>query len=216
MKKKLVSLVLAGVLALGGVEASVETFNSNTAVIQAKSTKCEHKLKVKSITLGLGETISFSDICEADSNTTCKEIPSVRSPFEPDDPYKLYIEGDTIQATKLGTTYIELKDGNNYFGNYATGKAVKKIKVLVKKEPKTFKFSKKTKTIELGENYKMPSLKFSKGAYSFKKEYSYDTDALSIVDNRKLLIGNKVGTYTITVTSFNGLKATLKVKVIKK
>lgn len=216
MKKKLVSLALAGVLALGGVEASVGSFNSNTTIVQAKSKKCEHKLKVKSITLGLGETISLSDICEADSNTTCKEAPSMRSPFDSNNPYKLYIEGDTIKATDLGTTYVELKDGDNYFGNYVTGKAVKRIKVLVKKEPKSVKFSKKTKTIELGEIYKMPSLKISKGAYSFKKEYSYDTDALSIVDNRKLLIGNKVGTYTITVTAFNGLKATLKVKVIKK
>ncbi|MCM1158540.1 MAG: leucine-rich repeat protein [Bacteroidales bacterium] len=108
-------------------------------------------------------------------------------------------------AKKTGTTTVTVTDMN---GKTAT------LKITVKKAPtaKSFKLAKKTVTLKKGKTYQIA---LKKNVASGKLTYTLSKASKKIVSVSKtgLVKAKKKGSATITVTSYNGKKATLKVKV---
>lgn len=147
--------------------------------------------KVDSITL----TVSASDkskVTVSSASTSNKKVATVTKKGN-----KITIKA---VAKKKGTATITVKD--------AKGKTAK-VKVTVKKAPKKAKLKKSSITLKKKKSYTIAL----KNTASAKLTYKTSNKKIATVSSSGKVTAKKKGSCKITVTTYNGKKATLKVKV---
>lgn len=147
--------------------------------------------KVDSITL----TVSASDkskVTVSSASTSNKKVATVTKKGN-----KITIKA---VAKKKGTATITVKD--------AKGKTVK-VKVTVKKAPKKAKLKKSSITLKKKKSYTIAL----KNTASAKLSFKTSNKKIATVSSSGKVTAKKKGSCKITVTTYNGKKATLKVKV---
>lgn len=200
MKKRVLSLALAGALAIGGgIGYSVPN-------VQAEETRFVWEVG-SSITLGVGESmpsvsnayntwLSFRDASTKDYTSDFFDL----SPASP-------------VALKEGKCKLYVQEYMT--GNYlvtSKGKVRETLKVTIKKAPETVKWSKKSLKIKVGKTTKVPSAKVNKGSASYSMKVESSNPSIVSVDGSKLK-GIAKGNATLTVTTYNGKTASLPVIV---
>ena len=108
-----------------------------------------------------------------------------------------------ITAKKAGIAVITVTTGSG---------AESSVKVKVKKTPKTVKFSVSKKTLGVDTTYQLKT-KFSSGAYSNKLKFASSDKTIATVSKTGKVKAKKKGTATITVTTYNDKKTTIKIVV---
>lgn len=147
--------------------------------------------KVDSITI----TVSASDkskVTVSSASTSNKKVATVTKKGN-----KITIKA---VAKKKGTATITVKD--------AKGKTAK-VKVTVKKAPKKAKLKKSSITLKEKKSYTIAL----KNTASAKLTYKTSNKKIATVSSSGKVTAKKKGSCKITVTTYNGKKATLKVKV---
>ncbi len=107
-----------------------------------------------------------------------------------------------IKALKKGTTTITAT---------VDGKKVT-CKVTVKTAPKKITLNAKSKTLKKGKTFQI-KVKLPKNTASYKITYTSSKSKVATVSSTGKVTAKKKGTATITVKTFNGKKAKLKIKV---
>ena len=107
-----------------------------------------------------------------------------------------------IKAIKKGTTTITVKTTN--------GKTAK-IKITVKKAPSRIKLNAKTKIVKKNKTYQLKA-KLSSGAAG-NITYKSSNKRVATVNSKGKIKAIKKGTAIITAKTYNGKKATIKIKV---
>lgn len=147
---------------------------------------------VKSITLGVGEKFVIKM-----ANKTGAVFTSVGSEYA-----KVSNTG-VITGVKVGKTVVTATDGS---GNKTI------YNVTVKKAPKAVKVSPKKKTLKKGKSVKI-KVTFAKGCYSYSRKFSSSNKKVATVSSKGVVKAKKKGTCKITVKTFNGKKAVIKITV---
>ncbi len=109
----------------------------------------------------------------------------------------------SITAKKPGTAYITVSSANGK-------KAV--VTVIVKKAPKKITLKTTKKTLKAGKTFRI-KVKLPKNTASRKITYSSSKKSVADVSSDGVITAKKRGTTTITVKTFNGKKAKLKLTV---
>lgn len=169
-------------------------FASNTAIPLAAApsvTSNNRKLKVSKITVGLHESVTFA-LSEGKLVTGVAQNTKVA---------KIQKNG-RVYANGVGTTNISWKDelGNVYSAQLVVKNAPKKVTI---KGKKTLKVKKKMQL----------KLVLSKNSASHKNTYRSSKKQVATVSATGLVTAKRKGVTTITVTTYNGCKAKIKVKV---
>lgn len=107
-----------------------------------------------------------------------------------------------VTAKKSGTVYITAKSGSK----------TKKCKVVVKKAPSSLKLNAKSKTMKVKQTYQL-KVTLSSGSTSYKKTYTTSNAKVATVSSSGKITAKKKGKATITVKTYNGKKATIKIIV---
>ena len=107
-----------------------------------------------------------------------------------------------IKALKAGKTVITVK----------AGAVSAKCTVTVKKAPSNVTLSRKTLTLKRGKSYTIKP-RIPSGSYSYKYTYSSNKKSVATVSSKGVVKAVKKGTAYITVKTFNGKTAKLKVSV---
>ena len=143
------------------------------------------------ITMGLKEVVSVARALEGVTySSKDKSVASVDA------------EGN-VTAKKVGSTTISIK---------AEGVETEKIKVVVKKAPKTIAFKSLPAVLGVGEQL-VPAYKYSSGAASYKNELASDNAGVVAVENGAL-VAKAAGTANITVSTYKeGVTATAAIEV---
>ena len=156
------------------------------------------KLNKTSLTLGVGESYTLnSTITPSNAITTYswsssnKDVATVSS-------------NGNITAKKSGTATITVKTSN---GKTAT------CKITVKNAPSKISLNKTAITLGVGETFDLNS-SLPSGTASYSVKYSSNNTAVATVNSSGgLVTAKKVGTATITATTYNGKKVTCTVTV---
>ena len=111
------------------------------------------------------------------------------------------IKNQKIIGKKPGKSVITAKTSN--------GK-IAKCTVTVKKAPKKISLNAKTATLKKGKTYRI-KIKFPKNTFSYKVTYSSNQKKIASVSEKGVVTTK--GTAVITVKTFNGKKASIKIKV---
>ncbi len=150
-------------------------------------------LNVKKITLGLGETFTLKV-----ANTTGKvTYKSSKTKY--------------VKVTSAGKITAKKKGSATITATLADGTKLT-CKVTVKKAPKKISLAKKSVTLKKGKTYKI-KVKLPANTASYKITYKTSSKKVATVDTAGKVTAKKKGKATITVTTFNKKKATLKVTV---
>ncbi len=158
------------------------------------------KVNVKKLTLGVGETYALK-ASALPSAATYKKLRYSASNK------KITINSKgKITARKTGSAKVTVKSSN---GKKAT------VQVTVKKKPTKIKLNAKTKTIRVGWKFQIKA-KFPKGTASNKLTYTSSRRSVASVSSTGKITAKKKGTATITVKTYNGKKARMKIIVKKK
>ncbi len=113
------------------------------------------------------------------------------------------IKNQKIIGKKPGKSVITAKTSN--------GK-IAKCTVTVKKAPKKISLNAMTATLKKGKSYRI-KIKFPKNTFSYKVTYSSNHKKIASVSEKGVVTTKKKGTAVITVKTFNGKKASIKIKV---
>ena len=113
------------------------------------------------------------------------------------------IKNQKIIGKKPGKSVITAKTSN--------GK-IAKCTVTVKKAPKKISLNAMTSTLKKGKSYRI-KIKFPKNTFSYKVTYSSNHKEIASVSEKGVVTTKKKGTAVITVKTFNGKKASIKIKV---
>ena len=165
----------------------------------AKPTSVE--FKYKNIELGIGETLPLETKVKPDDAVTALTFqsndPKIASLFKSDN--KMYVKGK-----KKGTTTITVETSNNKTGSCT---------VTVKAAPKKIKLSEKG-TLKLGVgNSKFLQVSVEPKNSATSLTWTSSNTKVATVKHGTVT-AKKKGTAVITVETFNGLKASVKFKVI--
>lgn len=171
----------------------------NPAPIRRNRVVTDIKVNVKNLTLGVGETFSLkaSVLPENASDKTLRYTASNKN--------VTISAGGKISAKKTGSSKITITSSN---GKKTT------VKISVKKKPGKFKLNATTKTIKVGWKFQIKA-KFPKGTASHRLTYSSSKKSVATVSSTGKITARKKGTAIITVKTFNGKKAKMKVIVRK-
>ncbi|MCQ4023102.1 MULTISPECIES: Ig-like domain-containing protein [unclassified Ruminococcus] len=159
------------------------------------------KISRATLTLGVGEdfTLSAGITQTNNANQTVTWSSSSKSVATVDTNGKVY-------AVKPGTTVITASLANG---------SKSECTVTVKKAPTKLSLNKTSLTLGIGEQYDLnSSLKSDEGAYSIVYS-SNNSSVASVKAAGGFVTAKKVGTATITATTYNGKKVTCKVTVKK-
>ncbi|MDR0222358.1 MAG: leucine-rich repeat domain-containing protein [Oscillospiraceae bacterium] len=160
-------------------------------VFAADDTAATLTLSAKTATLGVGEEYFFR--AETDS---LKKIS--------------WSSSDKTVATVNGEGRVKARSEGETAVTAKTGGLEAKIKITVKKAPARVKADDITVTAKFSEKIKvrLPSGSASKG-----RAFASSDDKTAQVDEYGIVTGKKAGKCTVTVTTYNGLTATLNVTV---
>lgn len=158
------------------------------------------KINVKKLTLGVGETYTLK-ASALPANAANKKLRYSASNK------KITVNSKgKVTAKKTGSAKITVKSSN---GKKAT------VQVTIKKKPTKIRLNAKTKTIRAGWNFQIKA-KFPKGTASNKLTYTSSRRAVASVSSTGKVTARKKGTAIITVKTYNGKKAKMKIIVKKK
>ncbi len=158
------------------------------------------KVNVKKLTLGVGETYALK-ASALPANAANKKLRYSASNK------KITVNSKgKVTAKKTGSAKITVKSSN---GKKAT------VQVTIKKKPTKIRLNAKTKTIRAGWNFQIKA-KFPKGTASNKLTYTSSRRAVASVSSTGKVTARKKGTAIITVKTYNGKKAKMKIIVKKK
>lgn len=158
------------------------------------------KVNVKKLTLGVGETYTLK-ASALPANASNKKLRYSASNK------KLAVSAKgKITAKKTGSAKVTIQSSN---GKKAT------VQVTVKKKPTKIKLNAKTKTIRVGWKFQIKA-KFPKGTASNKLTYTSSRKSVASVSRTGKVTAKKKGTAIITVKTYNGKKARMKIIVTKK
>ncbi len=158
------------------------------------------KVNVKKLTLGVGETYTLK-ASALPANAKDRKLTYAASNK------KLTVTSKgKITAKKTGSAKITVKSSN---GKKAT------VQVTIKKKPTKLRLNAKTKTIRAGWQFQIKA-KFPKGTASNKLTYTSSRSSVASVSPTGKITAKKKGTATITVKTYNGKKAKMKIIVKKK
>lgn len=185
----------------GAATITVKTFNGKTAKLKITVSNGVDVKKVtaktKKLILGVGESFKL-ETSVSPINATNKKLT-----FQASNNKVTVNSKGKITAKKAGDAKITVKSINGK-------KAV--VKVTVKKAPKKITLNAKKKTLRVGKSYKIKAT-LPKNTASNKIIYSSSKKSVASVSSSGKVKGKKKGTATITVKTFNGKKATLKIIV---
>lgn len=169
---------------------------SNTATggttTRATEIRCNSK-----ITMGVGEKVKLQVQLRPASAKTAVTYQSNNTKVA-----KLQKNG-TIVGKKVGTAKITVN---------ASG-ARKNVMVRVKKAPKSMKLTAKKKTLKKGKSCNL-QVRFRGNSASYSLKYKSMNPRVASVSSAGKVKAKKRGTVRIRVTSFNGKKAFIKLKVV--
>ncbi len=187
---------------VGTVTMTVKAFNDvkGTCKVTVKKAPTSIKLNKTSITMGVGEIYDLSSTANSGEGSYKRTYTTSKSSVA-----TVSSSGGLITAKAAGTATITVK---TYNGKTAT------CKVTVKKAPTSIKLNETNVILEIGETCDLTST-VNSGAGSYKRTYTTSKSSVATVSSSGGLITAKsAGTATITVKTFNGVKATCKVTVI--
>lgn len=162
-------------------------------------------LKNRSIALGKGEKITLTPAL-----TTAFSDESLS--FRSSNPKVATVSSSgKVTAKKLGTTTITIKTAHN---------TKVTCKITVKKAPTSIRFLENKKTLKAkslvsGQTYQL-KYSFSSGATSNKLTFTSSKKSVATVSNTGKITAKKAGTSIITIKTYNGKTAKLKVTVTSK
>lgn len=157
-------------------------------------------LSKSAITMGVGEKVSRikAAVSPASMSSKVKWTTSNQKIATVD-------KNGVITAKKVGTATVTA----TVDGKKAT------CKITVKPAPKSVRLDKTVLTLKLGKTYDLTSI-VNRGAGACDRIYKSSNKSVATVTNYNgVVTAKKVGTATITVICYNGVKATCKVKVVK-
>ncbi len=171
------------------------TVSVKGSVIQP--TKVTLNVKKSSITLGKKEKVTLKA-------TVSPKNASQKVTWTSSKPKTVQVSSKgTITAKATGSAKITAKASN---GKKAT------LTVKVKNAPKKVKLNKTAKTLKKGKTFQIKaSVPSGTASYAFK--YSSNKKSVATVSSAGKVTAKKKGRATITVKSYNGKKATLKITV---
>ena len=158
------------------------------------------KVNVKKLTLGVGEsyTLQASALPAKAKNRKLSYTASNK---------KLTVTAKgKITAKKTGTAKITVKSSNGKKAN---------VLVTIKKKPAKLKLNAKTKTIRPGWKFQIRA-RLPKGTASHTLTYTSSRKSVASVSPTGKVTARKKGTAIITVKTYNGKKAKMKIIVQKK
>ena len=178
------------------VNSAVTALNAAVRALEKKTTVEVKKpaLNVKKITLGAKETFTLKVTNEPGGtmkySSSKPKIVSVNSKGK-------------LTAKKKGSSVVTvtMSDGRKLT-----------CKVTVKNAPKKISLYKKTVSLKKGKTFQI-KVKLPKNTASYKITYKSNKKSVASVDATGKIKARKKGKATITVTTFNKKKATLKVTV---
>lgn len=204
IKKKLMMLGMAGVLAVAGVGGS-PYFTSDKVIVKAEEKRV---YLTKNVTIGKGEKIT-----EVSNIGVLLELQEKNTETD-DDSGKIITPGNnSFKGKAVGTCDL-------YHYDVMTGTKIKNasgtyhLNVKVKKAPKYVEFDKSTITIKVGQSISKPSYELSPGSASRKKKWTI-SDTSCVQWSAGKLKGVKAGTTKVTLSTFNGKSDYVTIKVKK-
>ena len=184
---------------VGKATITVKTYNGLTAqcIVTVKKAPESIAINKTAMNIAVGQDITLtSSLTPSDAYTYCswsssdKSIASVSS-------------NGKVTGVKVGTAVITVKTSN---GKTAT------CNVTVKKAPTAIALNKTAVTLNVGEKTTLTKTLTPSNAFSTYKWKSSNTLVATVSSSGEITAKAK-GTATITVTTFNGQKATCKVTV---
>lgn len=190
---------------VGTATITAKTSNGKTAKIKVTVKNAPSKVTLNKTSLTLGVKESFTLTKTLPKNTASNKItytsskPSVAT----------VSEKGVITAKKAGTAKITVKtfNGKKYTCTVTVKKAPTSIKFIDKSNKKITKT-----TATVGKTTQL-KVSLSSGAASYKKTYTSSNKLIATVDSNGKIFGYKKGTVTITVKTYNGKTAKIKVTV---
>lgn len=152
-----------------------------------------HKSNVKTVTIGVGETVNLKSVLNCDGDVVCtkKSVVAVSA------------DGKAT-GKKAGTAAVTVNCSNG-------AKVICNVKV--KAAPSSVKLNKKSVTLKVGQTCTLSST-VNSGTASLKRNYTTSDSSVVSLKGR-VITAKKAGTAVITVKTFNGKTATCKVTVKK-
>ena len=185
----------------GNTVITVQTYNGKKAQMKV-DVKVDVAVRTvslsdKKLTLGAGEKYQLNASIRP-KNATDQKLTYKASGN------KVKVTGKgLVTAKKPGKATITVKAGN---GKKAT------VTITVKKAPKKVTLNAKKKTLKVGKKYQIKA-KLPKGTASRKLTYTSSKKKVASVTSTGKVTAKKKGNATITVKTFNGKKAKLKIIV---
>ena len=187
----------------GTAKITVKTSNGKTATCTVKVGNAPTKitLNYSKATIGVGES-SLTLKSTLSSGSYSKTIKKTSSNTK----VATVSSSGVVTGVSVGTATITYE---TYNGKKA------KVKITVKKAPESGKFVITNDNTKVQKNSSKYKITYSLGgAASFKKTYSSSNKKVATVDSKGYVTGVKKGTATITVKLYNGVKASIKIKVV--
>lgn len=157
------------------------------------------KVNVKKLALGVGESFTLKAFAQP-ANASDKKLKYTASNKR----VTVSAKGK-ITAKQAGSSKVTIKSSNGK-------KAV--VQISVKKKPAKITLNAKKKSIRVGWKFQI-RIKFPKGTVSNKLTYSSSRKSVASVSPTGKITAKKKGTAVITVKTYNGKKARMKVTVVK-
>lgn len=179
--------------------ASGSSSNKKPSTTKRKQAVTSVKVNVKKLTLGVGETYTLK------ASALPAKAQNRKLNYTASNKKLTVTSKGKITAKKTGSAKITVKASN---GKKAT------VQVTIKKKPTKLKLNAKTKTIRVGWKFQIKA-RFPKGTASNKLTYTSSRNSVASVSPTGKITAKKKGTATITVKTYNGKTAKMKIIVIK-
>ena len=198
----------------GGKVLARKVGNTTITVTSANGKKAELQLKVeavpvktvevqsvlvstKKLTVGVGEKVQL------EAGVYPRNASDRKLTYKPSNNKVEVSKKGRITAKKAGDCKITISASNGE-------KAV--VKVTVKKKPGKISLNAKKKTLKAGKKFQIKP-KLPKGTASYNITYVSNSKSVAVVDKKGKVTAKKKGNAVITVKTYNGKKAILKLRV---